>query len=126
MKLFSKEQVNKVKKDQTRELVLKNQRLAKSLRKILSLQKDIEFDADKARKVKNYQVWCEDLQTKMSKELANLVAYKKLVEEKKEEFYNLVARKDALEDKIIDLKEELEKLQLQVELKKQILKKQYA
>ena len=56
--------------------------------KILKLQNDIDFDADKAKKVKEYQIWCEDLQEKISKELGNLKAYEKLVEEKKEQYYN--------------------------------------
>ena len=126
MQLFSKEEINKKRKDQTRELVVKNERLVSSLKKVLSLQKDIEFDADKAKKVKEYQVWCKDLQDKMSKELANLNAYKKLVEEKKEEFYNLVARKDEIEDRIMDRREELDKLNLEVALLKQILNRQNA
>jgi hypothetical protein len=122
MQLFSKEQINGKRKDQTRELTLKNERLAGSLRKVLNLQKDIEFDADKAKKVADYQVWCEDLQKKMSKELANLTAYTKLVDDKKEEYYNLVARYDELEDKILDRKEELGRLDLQVNFKKELLK----
>lgn len=122
MRLFQKTEIEKGRKEQTRELTLKNERLATSLRKILNLQKDIEFDADKAKKVKDYQVWCEDLQTKMSKELGNLKAYEKLVDEKKEEYYNLVARKDEVEDRIITLKEELEKLSLQVAFKRELIK----
>ena len=124
MELFTKEQVNIKRKDQTRELTLKNERLATSLRKILNLQKDIEFDADKAKKVADYQVWCEDLQNKMSKELANLKAYEKLVEDKKEEYYNLVARRDEIEDKILDRKEELGRLDLQLNFKRELLTKQ--
>lgn len=123
MQLFSKEIINTKRKEQTRELTLKNERLAGSLRKILNLQKDIEFDADKAKKVADYQIWCKDLQEKMSKELGNLEAYKKLVEEKKEEYYALVASKDVLEDRILDLKEELDKLNLQVNFKKELLTK---
>ena len=126
MLLFSKEQVNTKRKEQTRELTIKNERLATSLRKILKLQKEVEFDTDKAKKVKDYQIWCEDLQVKMSKELGNLEAYKKLVDEKKEEYYNLVASYDALEDRILDKKEELDKLNIQVGLQKQILEKQNA
>ena len=122
MQLFSKETINSKRKEQTRELSLKNERLATSLRKILSLQKDIEFDADKAKKVADYQVWCEDIQKKMSKELGNLKAYEKLVEDKKEEYYNLVAKKDEIEDKIIDRKEELSRLDLQVNFKRELLK----
>jgi len=122
MQLFSKEQINGKRKEQTRELTLKNERLAGSLRKVLNLQKEVEFDADKAKKVADYQVWCEDLQKKMSKELANLTAYTKLVDDKKEEYYNLVARYDELEDKILDRKEELGRLDLQVNFKKELLK----
>jgi len=126
MQLFSKEQINSKRKEQTRELTLKNDRLAKSLRKVLALQNDIEFDADKAKKVEDYQTWCADLQTKMSKELANLEAYKKLIEEKKEEYYNLVAKTDAIEDRILDKQEELKKLELQVAFTRQILEKSNA
>ncbi len=126
MQLFSKEQVNTRRKEQTRELTLKNERLATSLRKVLALQKEIDFDADKAKKVADYQIWCKDLQEKMSKELGNLKAYEKLVEDKKEEYYNLVGRKDEIEDKILDRKEELGKLDMMVALKKQILEKQNA
>ena len=124
MKLFQKEEILKSRKDQTRELVLKNERLIKSLRKVLNLQNDIEFDADKAKKVKDYQVWCEDLQKKMSKELGNLKAYEKLVDEKKEEYYNLVVRKDEIEDKMTDLKEETGRLELQINFKRELLTKQ--
>ena len=126
MKLFEKDTINRLRKDQTRELTLKNERLAGSLRKLLALQKDIEFDADKAKKVADYQVWCEDLQKKMSKELGNLKAYEKLVEEKKEEYYGLVAKKDEIEDRIIDLKEEQKKQELQVAFTKTILEKSHA
>ncbi len=126
MQLFSKEIINTKRKEQTRELAMKNERLASSLRKVLALQKDVELDADKAKKVTDYQVWCEDLQKKMARELGNLKAYEKLVDEKKEEYYNLVARKDEIEDRIVSRKEELEKLNLQVVLQKQILEKSNA
>jgi hypothetical protein len=122
MRLFSKEEISKTKKDQTRELVVKNERLATSLKKILALQKDIDFDADKAKKVKDYQVWCADLQTKMSRQLADLKAYEKLTEDKKEEYYHVIAKKDQVEDKILDLKEELAQLELQVNLKRALIK----
>jgi len=126
MQLFQKETIEKKRKEQTRELTLKNERLATSLRKVLALQKDIEFDADKAKKVADYQVWCEDLQKKMSKELANFEVYKKLVEDKKEEYYGLITSLDAIQDKILDLREERDKLNLEVELQKQILEKIHA
>lgn len=124
MQLFTPEKINKVRKDQTRELVVKNERLISSMRKVLNLQNDIEFDQDKAKKVADYQVWCADLQNKMSRELLNLKAYEKLVEEKKEEYYNLVAKKDEIEDKILDRKEELGRLDLQLNFKRELLNKQ--
>ena len=126
MQLFKKEEILKVRKDQTRELVLKNERLVKSLRKVLDLQNDIEFDADKAKKVKDYQIWCEDLQKKMSKELGNLKAYEKLTEDKREEYYLLVGKMDEIEDKIMDRKEELAKLDAQVAFTRQLLEKSNA
>lgn len=114
MKLFSKEETNKKRKDQNRDLLLKNERLISSLKKVLKLQNEIDFDTEKARKVKDYEVWCKDIQTKQSKELETLNGYSKLVEDKKEEFYSWVSKIDCLEDKVISLNEEIEKLSLQV------------
>lgn len=125
MKLFSKEEINKERKDQIRELTLKNERLSSSLKKIIKIQNEVNVDADKLKKLKEYEVWCQDLQNKMSKELENLYAYKTLVNEKKDEYYILVTSFDTLQDKILDKKEELDKLLLQVALKKQILEKSY-
>lgn len=124
MELFKKEEVQAKRHNQTRELILKNEKLISSLKKTLALQKDIEFDAEKAKKVKDYMQWCEDLQKKQSKELANFEAYKKLTEDKKDEYYRLVESKDALEDKIVNLKEDVEKLKLQVEWNQKIIEKQ--
>lgn len=122
MKLFSKEEINKGRKDQTRELIKKNERLATSLRKVLSLQKDVDFDADKAKKVKDYQIWCDDIQKKMSKVLETLKVYETLVDNKKEEIYELVDKKDSLEDKIFDLNEEIESLEFQLKFKRELTK----
>ena len=124
MQLFKKTEIEKYRKDQTRELSAKNDRLVVSLRKILKLQNDIDFDADKAKKVKDYQIWCEDLQAKMDKELRNLKAYEKLRDDVKEEYYNLVARKDELEDSILDRREELGRIDLQLNFKRELLAKQ--
>ena len=126
MQLFKREQIHKIKKDQTRELVVQNERLIASLKKKLALQNDIEFDADKAKKVRDYEVWCKDLQDKMEKELRNLKAYQKLVDDKKEEYYGLITSYDALQDRIILQKEELNKLELQVAFKRELLNKSYA
>ena len=114
MELLKPEQINKIRKDQTREIVNKNERLVTSLKRVLKLQNDIDFDQDKAKKVKDYEVWCKDLQDKMSKELSTLKAYQKLTDDKKEEYYNIVARVDALQDKELDLKESIGRLELQV------------
>lgn len=122
MKLFTKEEINKNRKDQTRDLIKKNERLSKSLRKVLSLQNNIEFDSDKAKKVKEYQIWCDDIQIKMGKVLETLKVYEDLVENKKEEVYDLVSRKDGLEDKILDLEEELTGLELQLTFKRELIK----
>lgn len=126
MRLFKKEEIQAKRQAQGRELTLKNEKLIASLKKILALQKDIDFDAEKAKKVKEYMQWCQDLQEKQSKELANLKAYEKLVDERKEQFYELVSKKDAIEDKIMDLKEELGRLELQVKWKQEIVSKSHA
>jgi len=124
--LFQKEEIQKRRHDQTRELIAKNTKLISSLKKSLELQNDIDFDADKAKKVRDYEIWCKDLQEKQSKVLATLKGYEKLLEDRKEDYYNVVARIDEKEDKIISLQEEIGRLELQVEFNKQILAKSYA
>jgi len=121
MKLFTKEEINKTRKDQTRELTIKNEKLVKSLRKTLALQKEIDLDSEKAKKVKDYEVWCAEIHNRMDKELQTLKAYEKLVEDKKEEYYNLVSKIDAKEETIFNLDEEIKKLKLQVEFNKTII-----
>lgn len=121
MKLFKKDEINKIHKDQTRELILKNRTLISSLKKTLALQKEIDFEPEKAKKVKEYQVWCEELQKKMSEELRTLEIYKKLTEEEKEKYYNMVVKLDAIQDKIYDLEEEISKLDLQIKFKEELL-----
>lgn len=120
MKLFEKETIQKRRNDQTRELVLKNQRMASSLKKALVLQNDIDFDAEKAKKVRDYQMWCVDIQERKNKELGNLKAYTKLVEDKKEEYYQELELKDALDDKVMNLKEEIGRLDLQIKWKQSL------
>lgn len=123
MHLFRKTEVEKLRKDQTRELVVKNERLATSLRKTLALQKEIDLDAEKAQKVHAYEVWCQDLQKKMSRELQTLEGYKTLVEERKDELYSLLAKKDALNDEIITKKEEIARLDMQINFKSALVTK---
>lgn len=121
--LFTKEVVNQKRQQYNRELTAKNEKLVASLKKILALQKEIDFDAAKAKQVKDFMAFCEDIQSKQSKVLAELKAYEKLLEGKKETVYALVSKQDSLEDKILDLKEEKEKLDIEVGFKKQVIEK---
>lgn len=122
MQLLKPEQINKKRKDQTRELTVRNDKLATSYKNLLKLQNDFEFDADKAKKVKDYEVWCEMLQKKKSDQLEELNKYIQATDMAREELYTVLARKDALEDSIVELQEEKDKLELQVKWQEGVLK----
>jgi len=120
MKLLSKEEVDSKRKAQKRDLMLTNERLVSSLKKVLKLQNDIEFDTEKDKKVKEFEVWCKDIQERQSKELQILNSYSQLIEEKKEIYYSWVEKVDTMQDKVLELEEELERLKLQANWNKQI------
>lgn len=123
MKLFKSEEIHKIKKDQNFELNRKNEKVISSLKEALKLQNDIDFDADKARKVKDYQVWCESIQNKKSEMLKELKSYETAREKAKEELFSVLSRMDLIKDEIITSQEELDKLKLQIEWNRGILNK---
>lgn len=122
MHLLQKEEIEAKRKNNARELTIKTEKLVSSYKKVLALQNDIHFDADKAKKIRDYEIWCADLQVKQSKELERLKVYEKLVEDTKEDYYQRLGLKDALDEKIFNLKEEITKLDLQIKWKQEVLK----
>ena len=123
MKLFTKEEINKRRHETNRELTAKNEKVVSSLKKVLKLQEEIDFDKEKAKKMKEFQVWCDNLNEKKSLLLQDMKKYQNAVEGAKEELYRVIARKDMFEDEIANLEEEIGRLQLQVQWNKQVLTK---
>lgn len=124
-KLFSPEEISKRRHESNRELTAKNERVISSLKKVLKLQEQIDFEPEKAKKVQEFQVWCDDLNQKKSVLLKELNKYKSALDSSKEELYRVIARKDKFEDEITDLREEIGRLKLQIDFSKNLIK-QYA
>lgn len=124
-KLFSAEEISKRRNESNRELTAKNERVISSMKRVLKLQDQLDFKPEKAKKVKEFEIWCDDLNAKKSKLLQELNKYTDAVENTKEELYRVIARKDKFEDEITDLQEEISRLKLQVEFNRNLIK-QYA
>lgn len=104
---------NKIRKEND-ELISQNIRLRqfeKAVTERLNNVKD-SYEPDKLAKLKEFELFVKDIMAKKAKLLIELDGIGKLIEEKKELFYGLVARADELAETKYQIEEETRKLQL--------------
>ena len=130
MKLLSKPQATSRVKLENDSLVNTNIRLRQYERAIterLNTLKD-DYEPDKMAKLKEFELFCKDLDLKRAKLLQELSSIEKAVEDKKELYYALVTKQDALEEKFYSLSEKEKKVDLReafvVDLEKKWQEKQ--
>lgn len=114
MKLLSKSESQAKVKREHDELVEKNIRLRQFWREIterLNTVKD-SYESDKLVKLREFENFCKDLLVKKEKLLQELMSVEQAVKEKKELFYGLVERQDALDEKIHEMTKQEERLKL--------------
>lgn len=114
MKLLARSEAQASKKRENDALVESTLRLSgyhQRLTKRLANIKD-DYSADKLARLREYEQFCKDLNAKREKLLKELSAIESIIEEKKEIYYGLIEKQDALEDKAREIKEENEKLDL--------------
>jgi len=126
MKLFTREEIYKVQKDQARENTRVNDKIIASLKRTLRFSNSVNIDEEKVKKMKEFDLWCENLQNKKSELLKDIQTYRKTLSELKEDLYAVIEKKDSLEDINIDLIEKNENLDLQIKWKEEVLKQQHA
>lgn len=71
-----------------------------------------DYTPERLKILKDFETFCKDIQTKKSEALKELAGIQKLIEDKKEQYYAMVARQDELMEMEHRIKEENEKLRL--------------
>lgn len=114
MKLLSRSDAqSKVKRDND-ELIDTNLRLRRyesTIIKKLNAIKD-DYEPEKIARLKEFESFCAELSQKKSKLLEELSGLQKLIDQKKDIYYGLIAKQDALDEKIYEMKEVEKKLDL--------------
>ncbi len=70
------------------------------------------YEPDKLQRLKEFETFCADIQAKQTKLLQELASIEKQVEAKKEIYYGLIAKNDAIDEKIYLMNEQEKKLKL--------------
>lgn len=124
MRSFTPQELDKKRNDQIREISLRTDKMVNSLKKVINVKNDATIDYEKMKKSKEYDTWCAQLIVKKSKLLEELNKYQQAIDVAKEDLYIVISKTDAIKDSIIDLREERDKLELQIKWKKEVLSKQ--
>lgn len=86
------------------------------------------YDPEKLKALKDFEQFVVEINEKKSKLLQEVSAYEKLIEERKDTYYGLIEKQDALEDKVREVQEANRKLDLRetfvLDLEKRIRDKQ--
>ena len=71
-----------------------------------------DYEPEKLKMLEEFEAFCVEQQVKREKVLGELSAIQKMIEDKKEVYYGLIEKQDALEEKQHQLDEENKKLNL--------------
>src|SRR3990167_11484234 len=98
MKLLSKSEATLGLKKSNEDLLGSNLRLREIEKQVLKRLNEakLDYDPEKVKALKDFEQFTADLMEKKSKLLSELNAYEKLIEERKDIYYGLVERQDAL------------------------------
>lgn len=114
MKLLEKTQAQSKLKRDNDELIESNLRLRhfeRDITKRLNAAKE-SYEPEKMKALGDFEAFSKDLQAKKSKLLMELAGIQQLIEQKKELYYGLIARQDALQEKAYQIQEANRKLDL--------------
>jgi len=114
MKLLSENEVETSIKKNNDELVDTNIRLRKEYREILQKLNSVkdDYEPDKFKKLKEFENFCVEIDSKKSKLLKEFKDVEQLIKEKKDLFFNLVEKQDKIEERIYQVNEREKKVQL--------------
>lgn len=114
MKLLARTDAQSKLKVENDSLVENNIRLRQYERVIIERLNNAKtnYDPEKLRALHEFETFVSDLQIKKTKLLQELASVEKQVELKKELYYGLIAKNDAIDEKIFDMSEQEAKLKL--------------
>lgn len=114
MKLLSKVESDQRLKKEHDELIGKNTQLLNYFTKGIKRLNDLKdnYDPEKAKKTREFENFCRDIDLKKSKKLEELAAVEKHIEERKEVYYGLVAKQDELIEREFLIKQKEDNLVL--------------
>ena len=114
MKLLSKNEAQSSLRKDNDELLETNIRLRHFERTVTQKLNHIKetYEPEKLAKLKEFEQFCKELAVKRSKLLQELAGIEQEIVKKKEIYYGLIAKQDALDEKIFNLHEQESKLKL--------------
>jgi len=114
MKLLSKNEAQSSLRKDNDELLETNLRLRQFERNVVGKLNTIKetYEPEKLAKLKEFEQFCKELAVKRSKLLQELAGIEQEIVKKKEIYYGLIAKQDALDEKIFNLHEQESKLKL--------------
>lgn len=130
MKLLARKEAQIGLRKENETLLDTNIRLRQAERNVLERLNSAKenYDPEKMKALKDFEIFVSDINDKKSKLLEELNAYGKLIEERKEIYYGLIQKQDLLDEKLHQVAEENKKLDLReafvVDLEKKFREKQ--
>ena len=114
MKLLTRKEADTSIKKSNDELLGTNIRLREMEKQVIIRLNEakLDYSPEKMKALKDFEQFVADLNEKKSKLLQELNAYEKLIEERKEVYYGLIERQDALMEKSYHINEQNKKLDL--------------
>ena|SRR3990167_4533000 len=114
MKLLTRKEATIGLKKENDNLIGSNLRLREMEKQVLKRLNEAKtnYDPEKMKALKDFEQFTADLMEKKSKLLSELNAYEKLIEERKDIYYGLVEKADALDEQVYQVKEANRKLDL--------------
>lgn len=114
MRLLSRPNVERKLLNENNELISQNIRLRDFERAVTDRLNTIKdsYEPDKLAKLKDFEEFCQQILTRKAKLLEEVAGIEKLIEDKKDIFYGLVAKQDALSEKQYQIDEANKKLNL--------------
>ena len=107
MKLLPQKAVQSKKRLENDELISENIRLRKYYQDIVQKLNTIKdtYEPDKLKRLEDFENFCKELTVKRSKLLEEVAGLDKLIADKKELYFGLIGKMDALDERVYQVKE---------------------
>lgn len=114
MRLLNRTEAQSSLRKENDELVATNVRLRHLWQEIIGKLNTAResYESEKMKKLQEFEIFCKDILEKKSKLLEELMGIEKEIKAKKDLYFGLISKQDALDEKIYQMKEQEKKLDL--------------